>query len=129
MGFLDFLFGKKDEGPSFGQLLPADQIPSDGKYPNMFKVEESFVQKKGDGKRCVALGDVVSGSFSVGDTVVMTFQSKALQVSLVEIMACDAGSFGLPMDAGKQSVNEGDSAWLILDAPEPSDPGTPIGKL
>jgi len=142
MGFFSKLFGPKEAPAPAAQPFPAESIPADGNYPNMFRVDESFMiapkatevgikRAKLYKDRCVVRGLVSVGTFSQNDAVVVFVDGSPMQVPILDVMKCDALDFPSELAANmhKHTIETGMTAWMILDISSLPTVGATIGKF
>ena len=100
-----------------------------GDYAAIAKVEKTFgiapkamdvglKRAKALKNRIVATSYIMSGEFSRGDAVTVSFDGADMTTTILDVIECSSSStFETVLDAnfGKHKAKEGVSAWIILD--------------
>ncbi len=142
MGFFSKLFGPKEAPAPAAQPFPAESVPANGVYPNMFQIDESFTiapkstevgikRAKLYKDRCVVHGNVTAGTFSQNDSVVFFVNGSPMLVPVLDVMKVDVMNFKdeLAANMHKHTIEAGMTAWMILDITALPAIGTVIGKF
>ena len=142
MGFFSKLFGPKEAPAPAAQPFPAESLPADGNYPNMFRIDESFMiapkatevgikRAKLYKDRCVVRGLVSTGTFSQGESVIVFIDGAPMQVPILDVMKSDVLNFQdeLAANMHKHTIESGMTAWIILDISSLPTVGATIGKF
>lgn len=142
MGFFSKLFGPKEAPAPAAQPFPAESLPANGVYANMFRIDEAFQiapkstevgikRAKLYKDRYVVRGPVTAGSFSQNDAVVLFINGSPMLVPILDVMKCDAMDFKdeLAANMHKHTIEAGMTAWIILDVTALPVVGTTVGKF
>lgn len=100
-----------------------------GDYAAIAKVEKTFgiapkatdvglKRAKALKNRIVATSYIMSGEFSRGDAVTVSFDGADMTTTILDVIECSSSStFETALNAtfGKHKAKEGVSAWIILD--------------
>ena len=81
--------------------------------------------------RIVATSYIMSGEFSRGDAVTVSFDGANMTTTILDVIECSSAStFKTALNAnfGKHKAQEGISAWIILDVMGGVDEGALIKK-
>ena len=142
MSLFSSIFGEK--GPVEAKAVAADpsSIPADGNFPNSFEISDAFsiapkplevgLKRSMELKdRAVVYGTVSSGSFTQGDTVIVTINNAPMQMSLLDVLPEGASDFATELGANmhKKTIDAGKYGWLILDVTSLPAVNTKVGKL
>ncbi|MBP5353798.1 MAG: hypothetical protein J6Y67_01515 [Lachnospiraceae bacterium] len=142
MGFFSSLFGPKEAPAPAAQPFPAESLPANGVFANMFKIDEAFQiapkatevgikRAKLYKDRIVVRGPVTAGSFSQNDAVVLFVNGSPMLVPILDVMKCGDLDFASELAANmhKHTIEAGMTAWIILDLTSLPVVGTTIGKF
>lgn len=113
-----------------------------GDYAAIAKVEKTFSiapkamdvglkRAKALKNRIVATSYIMSGEFSRGDAVTVSFDGANMTTTILDVIECSSAStFKTALNAnfGKHKAQEGISAWIILDVMGGVDEGALIKK-
>lgn len=117
----------EDVGSDYANVAKADKCFSIA--PKAFDV--GIKRAKSYKNKIVATSQIIRGEFAKDDTVTVTTDGKNVTTTILDVIECsNSSTFETMLHANthKHKVNEGTSAWIILDLKEDVSEGSLIKK-